>query len=439
MKTRIPRLLIAGLVACCITSTMMAAESPPAAAKPAVADKACRKAPPKDGRKRRAPSPEEAKKRAESLKAILARLGVGKGDTVADVGAGRGRDSWVFADVVGSDGAVYSEEISEESVKSLKEEAAKRELPQVHPVLGRDDDPCLPAAAVDLEYMHYVYHHFSKPRAMLRGLWHALKPGGYLVIVDRHRGTLQDWVPRDQRAKKHFWIAETTVVREAREGGFAFVECAEDCWPADDQFVLVFQRPKGLAEPSGDPDAFLPLPLERVQRILLPPGRTYERPVFIALGQARKLIGPILQHSSGPGLDVVLEEWATQKDERPALPPGVSLPSVLTENGDPHLGDKPVDAVFFLDSYDLLFHHQTLLDKLHEKLTPAGRVYVLDRKAEKPLGRREGSHRRRISPETVEKEMAEAGFKLLSVEPPPAADRFLLVFGKAPADPSATK
>jgi hypothetical protein len=46
----------------------------------------------------------------------------------------------------------------------------------------------------------------------------------------------------------------------------------------------------------------------------------------------------------------VLEEWATQKDERQPLPPGVSMPSVLTQQGDPNLPDGPIDAVFFMDS-----------------------------------------------------------------------------------------
>ena len=119
---------------------------------------------------------------------------------------------------------------------------------------------------------------------------------------------------------------------------------------------------------------------------------------MIALGQARELIPPILQRSSGAGLEIVLEEWATQKDERPPLPAGVSLPSVLTDLGDPHLGPEPIDAVFFLDTYHLLFHSKTLLAKLHERLTPDGCVYVLDRAAKEPLSRRDASHRRQIDP-----------------------------------------
>ena len=53
-----------------------------------------------------------------------------------------------------------------------------------------------------MAYMRLVYHHFSKPREMLREIWRALKPGGYLVIVDRLPGTLRDWVPREQRAEQ---------------------------------------------------------------------------------------------------------------------------------------------------------------------------------------------------------------------------------------------
>ena len=152
--------------------------------------------------------------------------------------------------------------------------------------------------------------------------------------------------------------------------------------------------------------------------------------MIVALGQARELIPPILQRSSGAGLEIVLEEWATQKDERPPLPAGVSLPSVLTDLGDPHLGPEPIDAVFFLDTYHLLFHSKTLLAKLHERLTPDGCVYVLDRAAKEPLSRRDASHRRQIDPETVKQELTAAGFVLQSEGQRPAADRFLLVFGK---------
>ncbi len=368
--------------------------------------------------------------RAASVRALVRHLGLGEGSVIADIGAGNGRDTWVFAKIAGGTGTVLAEEISQGKVKSLEAEARKRELKQVRPVLGRSDDPCLPPNSADLAYMNHVYHHFAKPREMLRQLWRSLKPGGFLVVVDRRRGTLRDWVPRQLREKRHFWIAETTVVREAREEGFCFVRCAEDLWYSEDNFVLVFRRPKGLAEPGGDPDAFDPLPVRKCAQNLVPLRDPYQHPVFIALGEGRELIAPILRHCDGHGTDVILEEWATQKDERPPLAPGLSLPSTLTQNGDPGLGPEPVDVVFSLDSYHLLFLGQTLLARLHDRLAPAGFVYILDRGSEKRLSRRESSHHRMIQPETVEQEMAEAGFCLWFRGRPCAGDRFLLVFGK---------
>ncbi len=368
--------------------------------------------------------------RAESVKAIVSHLGLGEGSIIADIGAGKGRDTWVFAKMVGETGKVFAEEIAESNVKSLEKEAKKRGLSQVHAVLGQSDDPCLPPNSVDLVYMNHVYHHFAKPREMLRGIWHTLRPGGHLAVVDQHRGTLRDWVPRHLREKKHFWIAETTVVREAREEGFAFIACAEQCWHTKDDFVLIFQRPKELENPSRDPDPFLSISVQECSHLFLPLSRPYQKPVFIALGEARKLMAPILENSSGEGLEIVLEEWATQKEERQPLPSGVYLPSVLTKNGVANLGAEPIDVVFFLDSYHLLFHGKTLLAKIYDKLSSTGCVYILDRKAEKPLSRREASHHRKIQPETVEQEMAEAGFFLWSHGPRLAHDRFLLVFGK---------
>lgn len=140
---------------------------------------------------------EKAKKRAEAISRLAARLGLGKGGVVADIGAGNGPDTWVFAEIVGPTGKVYAEEITEKPAKSLQGAAEKRELPQVRAVQGRDDDPALPRDAVDLAYMRFVYHHMSKPREMLHGIRRALKPAGYFVVVDQHRGTLRDWVPRE--------------------------------------------------------------------------------------------------------------------------------------------------------------------------------------------------------------------------------------------------
>jgi predicted methyltransferase len=371
--------------------------------------------------------------RDQAVRAVAARVGVGEGSVVADLGAGRGIYTWPFAEVVGETGIVYAQEISASFVESLKNEQQKRDLPQVQPVLGREDDPGLPADSIDLIFLRQVYHHFGKPREMLQGIWRALKPGGYMVVVDRHRGTLRDYLPREERTRKHAWIAETTVVREAREEGFAFVTAAEEAWHEPEPFVLIFQRPHEAQRPGSDPDRLDPLPDTVDLARVFPDMPSYRQPAIIALGEARGLIRPIVERSNGRGIEIVLEEWATQRDEQAPLPEGVSLPATLTDQGDPQLSE-PIDAVFFLDTYHLLFHGPALLGALHERLTPEGRVYILDRRAEESLSRRDASHRRQIAPKVVRREMAAAGFELCGEGQPPAPDRFVQVFRRIEND-----
>jgi len=384
-----------------------------------------------EAQKRAARQQQDAQRGADALRALARRFDLGPASVIADIGAGRGRDTWVFADIVGKEGKVYAEEIEEGKTKSLQAAAEQRGLVQVQAVLGDLGDPRLPADSVDMAFMHQVYHHLSQPREMLQGIWRALKTGGYLVVVDRRLGTLVDWAPVAERTRRHFWTAETTVVREAREQGFLFVACAEDIWHEKGVFVLVFQRPGGLAAPDRDPDPPSTLSEASARQLLPAPGQPCSRVAFVALGEGRKLIAPILEATSAAAVDIVLEEWATQKDERPPLPAGREIPSTLTVSGDPKLGPDPIDAVYFLDTYHLLFHGPQLLARLQERLVPRGRIYVLDRHAPKAVTRLEASHRRMIAPETVTEEMANAGFDLYREESLPAADRFLLVFGRA--------
>ena len=374
----------------------------------------------------------DAKARAASLRKIADRLEIRPGATIADIGAGKGRDTWVFSDIVGDQGRVFAVEITEADVVKLRSEAQSRELTQVQAVLGKSDSPGLPENSVDMAFMHYVYHHLAKPREMLRSIWRSLKPGGYFVVVDRHKGTLVDWVPREIREKKHHWLAETTVVREAREEGFLFVDFAEREWHnKKDVFVLIMQRPTEEVQVGRDPDLMPSIDESMFADLLPASGGTCDRIALIALGEGRKLIGPLLSDCKGEAVDIVLEEWATQKDERPGVPQGIQLESLLCEKGDPKLGPRELDAVYFLDTYHLLFHGDVLLPALYQRLTDDGRIFVLDRIADKELSHREASHRRMIAPATVQKEMDGYGFQLESTPPLPASSgRFLLTFRK---------
>ena len=117
----------------------------------------------------------------------LDEIGIAKGSTVADVGAGSGAITWRLAERVGPAGKVYANDIQPRMLELLRQNMAQRRIANVETVLGAVDDPKLPPSSVDLELMIDVYHEFSRPQEMLRHLRESLKPGGRMVLLE-YRG-----------------------------------------------------------------------------------------------------------------------------------------------------------------------------------------------------------------------------------------------------------
>jgi len=111
-------------------------------------------------------------------------LKIAKGASVADIGAGSGYMTVRLAKRVGPAGTVYANDVQPQMLEMLRRRLEKEKIANVTLVQGAIDDPKLPPASVDLELMVDVYHEFSQPQAMLRGLRQALKPGGRLVLLE---------------------------------------------------------------------------------------------------------------------------------------------------------------------------------------------------------------------------------------------------------------
>jgi len=369
--------------------------------------------------------------RTPSIKALCERLKIGPGGVVADIGCGNGSDSFRFAAVVGKEGTVYAEEISEGKVKGVEKEAKKRELSQVVPILGKADDPNLPHGKADLIYMRLVFHHFSKPREMLRNMWLDLKPGGHLVIVDRARGPLRVWVSFESRQNRHNWTSDLAVVRMAREEGFLFKDILEDLWAEKDSFVLAFQRPLEGPRPAGDCDLPLPLDARKLVDAIPLPGSGKLNIALLALDRGRAIL-PALNEALGSRaciFDFVLEEWALTKEEVPPNPDGVKVETIRIEEGGFTVpGGVAFDAVLFIDAYHRLWNPLPVLACLHRNLAPGGFVVVVDRNAPEGEPRRLSNHRRRISSTLVRSELEQAGFEVSPGMGSPTPDRFGLIF-----------
>ena len=117
----------------------------------------------------------------------LAAIGIAKGSTVADIGAGSGYMTWRMAALVGPTGKVYANDIQENMLALLKKNVEQRKLTNVETVLGAADDPKLPAGQIDMALLVDVYHEFSEPQKMLRHIRDSLKPDGRLVLLE-YRG-----------------------------------------------------------------------------------------------------------------------------------------------------------------------------------------------------------------------------------------------------------
>jgi ubiquinone/menaquinone biosynthesis C-methylase UbiE len=125
----------------------------------------------------------EREEEEEPNRAITA-LDLQNGNVVADIGAGSGYMTIRMAKQVGPMGRVYAEDIQPQMLDLLGQRMEKAGVMNVVPVLGLINDPKLPASTLDLELLVDVYHEFSEPQQMLRGLRDALKPDGRLVLLE---------------------------------------------------------------------------------------------------------------------------------------------------------------------------------------------------------------------------------------------------------------
>ena len=117
----------------------------------------------------------------------LDAIGIAKGATVADIGAGVGYMSWRMAERVGPTGKVYATDIQPGMLELLRKNMEQRKLTNFETVLGAADDPKLPAGTIDLVLLVDVYHELSEPQKMLRHIRESLKPDGRLVLLE-YRG-----------------------------------------------------------------------------------------------------------------------------------------------------------------------------------------------------------------------------------------------------------
>jgi predicted methyltransferase len=151
---------------------------------------------------------------------VVSALDLRPGMRVADVGAGTGLYSMLFARAVGSSGKVYAVDISPSFIASIEARAAEFRVNNLVGIVNSERSTELPPGSVDLVFLADTYHHFAYPRSMLRSIHTALVPGGVLAIVDfrRQPGFSSPWVMGHVRASRD------EVIEEVQAAGFAYLD-----------------------------------------------------------------------------------------------------------------------------------------------------------------------------------------------------------------------
>jgi ubiquinone/menaquinone biosynthesis C-methylase UbiE len=156
----------------------------------------------------------------ERRDAIVAAVGLRAGMAVADIGAGTGLFTRLFAEKVGPGGRVYAVDIAEEFLRGIERRARGDKQTNIVTVHSTQADPKLAESSVDLVFICDAYHHFEQPKLVLAAISRALRPDGTLVVIDYERipGVSGAWVLQHVRGGKDDFR------REIEAAGFRFVE-----------------------------------------------------------------------------------------------------------------------------------------------------------------------------------------------------------------------
>jgi predicted methyltransferase len=204
----------------------------------------------------RSPDPDEFTGRFETesrevyahRQKIVTTAHVKPGMSVADVGAGTGLFTRLFADVVGPEGKVYAVDIAESFLRHIDKTSADRGLKNVSTIRATADSSNLAERSIDLAFICDTYHHFEFPEKTMSSIHRALRPGGRVVVVDFHRieGVSSEWVMSHVRA------GQEVFRREIESAGFRLLEEPEFL---EENYVMVFEKVDPPATAPADADA----------------------------------------------------------------------------------------------------------------------------------------------------------------------------------------
>lgn len=161
-------------------------------------------------------------------------LGISRGETIADIGAGTGYFTRYLVSQVSPSGAVYAVDVEEEMLDHLMgREDIQTKL--VIPVVADKDDPKLPEGKIDLIVVMNTWHHIGKRAKYLKKLEASLLAAGRVAIIDFRLGEFPVG-PADSKK-----LSREKVLKEFEAAGWRMVA---ETVALPYQYGLVFLPPE---------------------------------------------------------------------------------------------------------------------------------------------------------------------------------------------------
>jgi ubiquinone/menaquinone biosynthesis C-methylase UbiE len=175
---------------------------------------------------------------------ILAACRLKPGMTVADIGAGTGIFTRMFAAQVGPTGRVYAVDIARNFIEHIQKTSREAGLANVTGIICTPTSTELPPNSIDLAFISDTYHHFEYPQKTMASIHRALRPGGQLVLVEYRRieGKTPDWL------MKHIRAGQEVFTKEIEAAGFRIVPQADFL---KDNYFVRFEKVEPSAHRPG--------------------------------------------------------------------------------------------------------------------------------------------------------------------------------------------
>ena len=164
---------------------------------------------------------------------VVRLLAIEPGMVVADLGAGTGYFLPHLATAVGPSGRVLALDVEPNMVAHMRERAQEAELPNVEPRVVAPDDPSLEPRSTDRVLIVDTWHHIAARETYAGRLREALRPGGFVLVVDFTRESPHGPPPAMR-------LDAETVSAELRRAGLE-VEILEETLPY--QYAVRARRP----------------------------------------------------------------------------------------------------------------------------------------------------------------------------------------------------